>query len=313
MSDYDVVIIGGGPAGLSAGLYAGRANLKTAVIERGMPGGQASTTEMIENYPGFPGGIMGPELMMKMAEQTKNVGVEFITSNVEEIKADNSLYEIKTTSDTISTKAIIFATGAEPRELGVNGERKNRGRGVSYCATCDGAFFRDRKVAVIGGGDAAVEEAMYLTKIVEKVYLIHRRDTLRATKVVQDRAFKNPKIDFIWDSGVNEILGENKVEAVLIENLKTSEKRSIAVDGVFIYVGNDPITDFFRDLINTDEKGYVITDEKMHTSARGIFAAGDLRQKSLRQVVTAVADGAIAATEAEKYISELDSILSEKN
>lgn len=307
MPDYDVVIIGGGPAGLSAGLYAGRANLKTAIIERGMPGGQASTTEMIENYPGFPGGIMGPELMMKMAEQTKNVGVEFITSNVEEIKADNSLYEIKTTSATITTKALILSTGAEPKELGVSGERKNRGRGVSYCATCDGAFFRDRKVAVVGGGDAAVEEAMYLTKIVEKVYLIHRRDTLRATKVVQDRAFKNPKIDFIWDSAVSEIMGENKLEAVLIENLKTGEKRSITVDGVFIYVGNTPNTQFFNELVKIDEKGYIIADEKMRTSARGIFAAGDLRQKSLRQVVTAVADGAIAATEAEKYISALDS------
>lgn len=306
MTDFDVLIIGGGPAGLAAGLYAGRANLKTAILERGMPGGQASTTEMIENYPGFPEGIMGPELMMKMAEQAGRFGVEIITTNVEKINKIDAIYEIKTTDRTITAKTIILASGAEPQELGIQGERMLRGRGVSYCATCDGAFFRDRKVAVIGGGDAAVEEAMYLTKLVEKVYLIHRRDQLRATKVVQDRAFKNPKIEFIWNSTVDQILGNDKLEAVLIKDVNSGDKRSIAVDGVFIYVGNKPNTEFLNELVSFDQKGYIITNEHLQTSSPGVFAAGDVRQKTLRQVVTAVADGAIAAVEAEKYISELE-------
>ena len=305
MTDFDVVVIGGGPAGLAAGLYAGRANLKTAILERGMPGGQASTTEIIENYPGFPQGIMGPELMMKMAEQAKNFQVEFITTNVEEINPQDFYYQITCTDRTLTTKAIILATGAEPLELGVPGENYFRGRGVSYCATCDGAFFRDKKVAVIGGGDAAVEEAMFLTKLVEKVYLIHRRDQLRATKVVQERAFKNKKIEFIWNATVSEVLGNDKLEALLI-NLNNDEKRSIAVDGVFIYVGTQPNTKFLDHLVQLNDKGYIITNEGLQTSASGIFAAGDVRQKSLRQVVTAVADGAIAAVEAEKYISDLE-------
>lgn len=301
---YDVIIIGGGPAGLTAGLYAGRANLKTALVERGMPGGQAATTEMIENYPGFPEGIMGPELMLRMADQARRFGVEFVTTNVERVREEDGRFILSCTDREMVGRALIIATGAEPKELGVKGERELRGRGVSYCATCDGAFFRDKKVAVVGGGDAAVEEALFLTKLVDKVYLIHRRDALRATKVLQERAFANPKIEFIWNTTVAEILGTDKVEALLLQDVKTGEKRSIAVDGVFIYIGMKPNTEFIRELVRVDEGGYLITDDNLMTSVPGIFAAGDVRQKKLRQVITAAADGAIAAVAVEKYLEE---------
>lgn len=301
---YDVIIIGGGPAGLTAGLYAGRANLKTALVERGMPGGQAATTEMIENYPGFPEGIMGPELMLRMADQARRFGVEFVTTNVERVREEDGRFILSCTDREMVGRALIIATGAEPKELGVKGERELRGRGVSYCATCDGAFFRDKKVAVVGGGDAAVEEALFLTKLVDKVYLIHRRDALRATKVLQERAFANPKIEFIWNTTVAEILGTDKVEALLLQDVKTGAKRSIAVDGVFIYIGMKPNTEFIRELVRVDEGGYLITDDNLMTSVPGIFAAGDVRQKKLRQVITAAADGAIAAVAVEKYLEE---------
>ncbi|MDN5293327.1 MAG: thioredoxin reductase [Eubacteriales bacterium] len=301
---YDVIIIGGGPAGLTAGLYAGRANLKTALVERGMPGGQAATTEMIENYPGFPEGIMGPELMMRMADQARRFGVEFVTTNVERVREEDGRFILSCTDREMVGRALIIATGAEPKELGVKGERELRGRGVSYCATCDGAFFRDKKVAVVGGGDAAVEEALFLTKLVDKVYLIHRRDALRATKVLQERAFANPKIEFIWNTTVAEILGTDKVEALLLQDAKTGEKRSIAVDGIFIYIGMKPNTEFIRELARVDEGGYLITDDNLMTSIPGIFAAGDVRQKKLRQVITAAADGAMAAVAVEKYLEE---------
>lgn len=301
---YDVIIIGGGPAGLTAGLYAGRANLKTALVERGMPGGQAATTEMIENYPGFPEGIMGPELMMRMADQARRFGVEFVTTNVERVREEDGRFILSCTDREMVGRALIIATGAEPKELGVKGERELRGRGVSYCATCDGAFFRDKKVAVVGGGDAAVEEALFLTKLVDKVYLIHRRDALRATKVLQERAFANPKIEFIWNTTGAEILGTDKVEALLLQDAKTGEKRSIAVDGIFIYIGMKPNTEFIRELARVDEGGYLITDDNLMTSIPGIFAAGDVRQKKLRQVITAAADGAMAAVAVEKYLEE---------
>lgn len=299
---YDVIIIGGGPAGLTAGLYAGRANLKVALIERGMPGGQAATTHLIENYPGVES-IDGPSLSITMHKQAQDFGTEMITADVEKIEdADKKIKKVITTRGEYLTKAIILTTGAQPRLLGAPGEDTLRGRGVSYCATCDGAFFRGKELVVIGGGDSAVEEGIYLTRHASKVTIIHRRDQLRAQKILQDRAFNNEKITFIWDTVVEEIAGENKVEKVLIKNTKTGETSEYPCDGVFIYVGMEPNTGFFSDLPILNENGYVVTNSKMETAIPGIFAAGDGRDTVLRQVATAVGDGSIAAFYAGHYV-----------
>ncbi|TYO97759.1 thioredoxin-disulfide reductase [Desulfallas thermosapovorans] len=302
MNLYDVTIIGGGPAGLAAGIYAARAALKTVLLEKGMPGGLAASTEFIENYPGFAEGISGPELMMQMDAQARRVGLEVKSATAEAIKTVEDYFSVKTDEEVINTKTIILATGAQPQKLNIPGEEEFHGRGVSYCATCDGAFFRDKQVAVVGGGDAAVEEAIYLTKFVNKVHIIHRRGELRATKILQKRAMENEKIIFHWHSVVEKISGEATVQEIIIKDVRNGETRPLAVDGIFMYVGNRPVSDLVSGLIKVDERGYIITDENMHTSHPGIFAAGDVRQKLLRQVVTAVADGAIAAVAAEKYI-----------
>lgn len=304
MEKQEIIIIGGGPAGLSAGIYAARASLKVTLLEKGMPGGLAAGTEFIENYPGFAEGISGPELTMQMQSQATRFGLEIKSTNVESVKATEDGFEIKTDEGTMKSSTVILATGASPRWLNVKGEREFHGRGVSYCATCDGAFFKDKKVAVVGGGDAAVEEALFLTKFAEKVYIIHRRGELRATKIIQERAKQNPKIDFQWFSIVDQIKGSDTVDTLILQDTRDNSTRELAVDGVFIYVGTKPSSELVAGIVELDPQGYVITDENMKTSQPGLFAAGDVRQKSLRQVITAAADGAIAAVMAEKYLEE---------
>jgi len=305
VSLYDVTIIGGGPAGLTAGIYAARATLNTLLLEKGMPGGLAAGTEFIENYPGFAEGVGGPELMMQMDAQARRFGMKVQSDTAETIESGEDYFTINTDEGIITTKTIILATGAQPQKLDVPGEDKFHGRGVSYCATCDGAFFKDKEVAVIGGGDSAVEEALYLTKFASKVHILHRRGELRATKILQRRAIENDKIVLHWHSVVEKISGEATVNEVAIKDIRSGEIKSLAVNGIFVYVGTRPVSDLVAGLIKLDERGYIIADENMHTSRPGIFAAGDIRQKTLRQVVTAVADGAIAAVSAEKYIESL--------
>lgn len=302
---YDTIIIGAGPAGLAAALYAARAELKTLLIDKQGPGGQAATTHLVENYPGVQS-ITGPDLASNMFAQVMELGVELVVEEIQNISLDGKIKEIVTDGGEYKGKTVIIATGVEPRKLGVAGEMTFRGRGVSYCATCDGAFYKGKKVAVIGGGDSAVEEGNFLTRFVDKLYIIHRRSELRATKVIQKRAFDNPKIEFILNSVVKEIKGDKKVEEILIENVETGEKTNLKVDGVFVYVGNNPNTEFLKGQINVDELGYIITNEDMETNVPGVYAAGDVRVKSLRQIVTAAADGAIAAVKAEKYIETLE-------
>ncbi len=302
---YDVVIIGGGPAGLTAGLYTSRAMMKSLLIEKGIPGGQMATTYRIENYPGFDEGISGLELSQRMERQARKFGLEFSSGRVEEIRLDDN-EKVLITDDglEIRTKALIIATGVEPKSLKVDGEERFRGRGVSYCATCDGAFFRDKKIAVIGGGDSALEEALFLTRFAEEIFIIHRRDKLRATRILQERAFEESKIKFIWDSFVEKIEGDDTVNKIVIRNLKNDKTEFFSVSGVFIYIGSNSNTEFLRGLVNLDSNGFIITDEKMATSVPGIYAAGDVRTKTLKQIATAVGDGAIAAKSAEKYIED---------
>ncbi|MEW6273789.1 MAG: thioredoxin-disulfide reductase [Bacillota bacterium] len=304
----DLIIIGGGPAGLTAGIYAGRAKLDVLLLERGAPGGLASSTEMIENYPGFPEGIGGAELMAQMLAQAQRFGLAVQSASAEEISCSDRHFVVKTEDGVLQSRAVILATGAEHQLLHVPGEKELLGRGVSYCATCDGAFFRGKTVAVVGGGDAAAEEAIFLTRFAQKVLLIHRRGELRATKIVQQKAMANPQIEFVWHSIVEEILGESAVQGVRVKDVRTGETRVLAVDGVFIYIGQRPASRLVEELAELDERGYVITDDKMQTSCPGLFAAGDVRKKLLRQVVTAVADGAIAAVAAEKHIEELKAL-----
>ncbi|MGQ9531979.1 MAG: thioredoxin-disulfide reductase [Desulfotomaculales bacterium] len=303
--ERELVIVGGGPAGLAAALYAARAGLDTVLYEEGMPGGKAATTERIENYPGFPDGIGGVELMMNMQAQAQRFGARMVNVGVQAIEPGDGQFVLQTGEGRVTARAVILATGVTPRPLNVKGEAEFTGRGISFCATCDGPLFRDRVVAVVGGGDAAVEEALFLSRFARKVYLIHRRDALRATKVLQDRAFAEPKIEFLWHSVVQEVLGGPTVEAVLLRDVRSGETRAVAVDGVFVYIGMEPNSRLVRGLVALDEQGYVITDEEMRTSRPGIFAAGDVRRKTLRQVVTAVADGAIAAVTAGHYLEGL--------
>ena len=300
---YDTIIIGAGPAGMTAALYAARSNLKVALLEGGLPGGQMNNTSDIENYPGYAN-ISGPELAEKMFEPLENLGVEHLYGLVETIEDHGGIKKIITDDQVFETRTVIVATGSKHRLLGVPGEEELNSRGVSYCAVCDGAFFRDQDLLVVGGGDSAVEEAIFLTQFAKSVTIVHRRDELRAQKVLQDRAFANEKINFIWDSVVKEIKGENRVESVVIENVKTNQVTEHAFGGVFIYVGLDPVSDFTKDLQIQDESGWIVTDDHMKTSVAGVFAVGDVRQKDLRQVTTAVGDGAIAGQEAYKYITE---------
>ncbi len=303
-NSYDVLIVGGGPAGLTAGLYAARARLNCVLLERMMMGGQIATTDMVENYPGFPEGIAGSQIGPLFESQAKRFGLEVRQfqegSKIE--RRDNGFTVVCGNGDQIFSKSIIIATGSRWNSLGIPGEDRLRGAGVSYCATCDGAFFRDQELAVIGGGNSAVEEAVFLTRFASKVYIIHRRDQLRAEKVVQEKAFANPKIEMVWSHVPTEIVGEKEVEGVKIKDVKSGDERLLPVAGVFIYVGMKADSGIVSHLLETDERGYIKAGEDTVTTCSGIFAAGDVRTKPLRQVVTAVADGATAAAMAEKYL-----------
>ncbi len=302
---YDTIIIGGGPAGLSAGLYASRSRMKTLVIERAKYGGQATTTDELENYPGSIEDCTGTALSQRMRQQAEDFGTEFVKDEVVDTVLEGDIKVIKCRKGEYQAKTIIIATGATPRLGGFKNEIELRGRGVSYCATCDADFFTDLDIAVIGGGDSAITEAIYLAKFGETVTVVHRRDSLRAAKSLQEKAFANPKIKFIWDSVVEEANGEEILENLTIKNVKTGEVSTLDVNGCFVFVGYLPISELFKGKVNMTERGDIITDEEMRTNIPGVFAAGDVREKSLRQVITAAADGAIAATNAEHYIESL--------
>lgn len=305
MSEHDLVIIGGGPAGLTAGLYAARAKLSTIVLEREMLGGQMATTELIENYPGFSSASSGMELADAMREQGERFGLKIELTETTSVDFVGDVKTIETTIGTLTAKAAIIATGRRAQGLDVPGENELRGRGVSYCATCDGPFFRDKKVVVVGGGNSAIEEAIYLTRFASEVTVVHRRDELRADRVLQERAFAHEKMRFVLDSVVDRIEGDERVESVIVRNVKTGETRRIEAGGVFIYVGNTPNTELFEGQIELDERGYVIVDSDFATSAKGVFAAGDVRVGIAKQVATAVGDGAAAAISAERYLESV--------
>lgn len=305
-TDYDLVIIGAGPAGLTAALYAARARLNVLLLEKAAPGGQILVSDWIENYPGFPEGISGADLMMKMQEQVERFGLSATSATVESIDASDTVRQVKLSDKTVSTKAVLIASGASPRKLNVAGEDEFYGRGVSVCATCDAPFYREREVAVVGGGDTAIQESIFLTRFAKKVHVIHRRDELRATKIIQERAFAADGIEFVWDSVVESINGSDAgVESVTVKNVKTGDVKDLAVDGCFVLVGTSPNTGFVRGTVDLDDAGFIIANSKMETSVPGIFAAGDVRNTPLRQVATAVGDGAIATFMAIHYIENL--------
>jgi thioredoxin reductase (NADPH) len=303
---YDLIIIGGGPAGLTAGLYSSRARLNVLMLEKLAPGGQVMNTDWVENYPGFPDGISGFELVERMKNQAEKFGLKIQSDEVTglELSADQKI--VVTQKQRIETKALILCTGATWKKLGIEGEETLMGKGISYCATCDGPFYRDQDVAVIGGGDTAVEEALFLTRFVSRVYHIHRRDSLRAIKLLQERAFAEEKISFIWDTIPLRILGKNAVDGIELKNVKTGKITGKAVQGIFIFVGNNPNTELVRDLVELNKNGFIITDNNMETSIPGVFAAGDNRAKLFRQISTAVGEGAAASYSAERYLEGHD-------
>jgi thioredoxin reductase (NADPH) len=301
---YDVVIIGGGPAGLSAGIYAARGRQSTLLIEKGAVGGQIINAELVENYPGFADGISGIDLTQTMHRQATKFGLETLYAEVTAIEVNGKQKTVKTSDGDFIAGAIIITGGAERQKLGVPGEGQYTGKGVSYCATCDGAFFRNKKVVVVGGGNVAVTEALELTRFASKVTVIHRRNELRATKIVQEKAFANPKIEFLWDSAVEAITGNDFVKKITVANLKTGKKSVMDVDGVFVSVGSQPATGYLKGILTLDVNGAIIVNDRLETSVPGIFAAGDIRSGSIRQVVPAAGDGAVAAINAGKHISE---------
>ena len=301
---YDVVIIGGGPAGLTAGIYAGRAQLKTVIVEKGRPGGQIAQTDEVENYPGFPEGISGPELASRMVRQAEKFGARIVMDEVLGLEKAEGGYLVRGYERNYRARAVIVATGANPRRLGVPGEDKFYGRGVSTCATCDGFFYRDKEVVVVGGGDAAVEEGIFLTKFARKVTLVHRRDELRANKVAQKRAFQNPKMHFLFSHVVTEILGEDQVTGVRLKNLKTGEEYVYPTDGVFVFIGHEPNTAFLKGVVELRPDGYIAVRDEVFTSEPGIFAAGDVADPIYRQLTTSVGAGTRAAMMAERYLAE---------
>ncbi|MCK4411113.1 thioredoxin-disulfide reductase [Candidatus Bipolaricaulota bacterium] len=303
MTRYEVVIIGGGPAGLTAGLYASRAGLKSLLVERGALGGQMMNTTLVENYPGFPEGISGSELGSLMRRQAAKYGLEVVTAEVTSLTKGQP-HSISTTEGNFEASAIIIAAGSEYRKLGVVGEKRLSGRGVSYCATCDGFFFRNREIAVVGGGDTAITDALELAQYAKKVYVIHRRDQLRAGQVLQQRAFAHSKLEFVWSMVVEEVLGEKTVDGLKLRDVKTGQESILKVGGVFIAIGFTPNSRSFSNILELGNSGYIITDERRATSAPGVFAAGDIRQNSLRQIGTAVGDGVTAAISAFKYLQE---------
>lgn len=305
MKTYETIIIGGGPAGLSAGIYAMRSRLDTILVEKYMPGGQMVIIDYIENFPGFPQGVSGPDISAAMELQARHLGLEITSADVLSVDFSGQEKVVSTSEGEFRALTMIIATGAVPRRLGIPGEDRLTGKGVSYCATCDGAFFRDKEIAVVGGGNTAIQDAGFLSRFAKKLTIIHRRDALRATKILQERVFKNPKIEIAWNSVPIEMQGDPKLDGVVLRNVKDDSLRVLPVDGCFVLIGTDPNTEFLRGKVTLDPDGYIITDEDMETSASGVFAAGDCRRKSLRQMVTAAADGAIAAVAAEQYIEAL--------
>jgi thioredoxin reductase (NADPH) len=302
-SRHDLLIIGGGPAGLTAGIYAARETLDVILVEKGITGGIPAIVDHIENFPGFPEGISGMELMQRMRAQADrfNLKVDELVE-VESIMPEKGGFRIVTDNNEYQSRAVIIASGGHPRQLGVPGEKEMAGKGVSYCATCDGPFFKDADLVVVGGGNAAVQEALYLTKFARQVTIVHRRDQLRAQPILQEHAFKNPKIKIIWDSVVAQINGDEQLTGVTLRNVKTGDLREISAQGVFIFIGWIPNTDFVKDLLQLDEEGHIITDSNMQTSVAGIFAVGDVRSKPFRQIANAIGDGAIGALAASKYL-----------
>ena len=301
---YDVIVIGGGPGGYTAALYAARANLSVAILEKLSPGGQMGTTDVIDNYPGFPQGVNGFELAMQMKEGAERFGAQTQLAEVTQVELAGQVKTVHTSGGDYQARTVVLATGAHPRELGLPGERELRGRGVSYCATCDGMFYRGKTVVVVGGGNTAVSDVLYLSRLCEKVYLVHRRDTLRASKVYLDPLQKAENVEFVWDSEVKQLLRDQAVTGVRVRNKKTGEERDIPCGGVFVAVGHVPNTELYRGQVELDEAGYVLADETTQTNLPGVFAVGDLRKKPLRQVVTAASDGAVAAHFIEEYLNQ---------
>ncbi|MDV6378410.1 thioredoxin-disulfide reductase [Sporosarcina sp. GW1-11] len=302
---YDVIIVGAGPAGMTAAVYTARGNMSTLMLERGVPGGQMANTEDIENYPGFET-ILGPDLSTKMFDHAKRFGAEYAYGDVTKIEDGREFKTVYVGDKSYKARAIILTTGAEYRKMGIPGEAELTGRGVSYCAVCDGAFFRNKEIVVIGGGDSAVEEGTYLTRFANKVTIIHRRDELRAQKIVQERAFANEKIDFIWNTTVKQVNEKDgKIGSLTLVSTEDGSEREMETEGMFVYIGLDPLTEPFKDLGILDDNGYIETNDIMETKIPGIYAAGDVREKLLRQVVTATGDGSVAAQAAQKYIEEL--------
>lgn len=303
---FDTIIIGGGPAGLTAGIYAMRSRLNTILLEKYMPGGQIVVADFVENYPGFPSGISGPDLGMAIEQQARGLGLNIKSTDVISLDLSGKEKIIVTADGAIRAHTVIIASGANPRKLGIEGEERLTGKGVSYCATCDGAFFRDKDIAVVGGGNTAVQDAIFLTKFAKSVKIIHRRNSLRADKIIQERALKNAKIDMLWNTVVTDIKGTNIIEQLGLRNVEENKDYDIPIDGLFVLIGTDPNTGFLEGGVETDSAGYIKTNDDMETNIKGVYAAGDCRLKSLRQMVTAASDGAIAAFSAEQYIESLN-------
>jgi len=301
---FDVIIIGAGPSGYTAGIYCSRAGYDTLILSGILPGGQLVNTTEVENYPGFENGIMGPDLMIDMRKQSQRMGTTIIDDVVVDVDFRREPFKVLTDSEEYEGRAVIIATGANPRKLGIEGEEAFAGKGVSYCATCDGPFFRNLEIIVAGGGDSAIEEATFLTKFASNVHLVHRRGELRASKIMQERALSNEKIKFHWDSAITEVKGDQKMQQVILKNLKTNEETTLDAGGLFVAIGHDPNTQLFKDQIELDDAGYVILKNKTHTNIEGIFAAGDVHDRSYRQAITAAAFGCMAAIDVDKYLTE---------
>jgi thioredoxin reductase (NADPH) len=302
---FEVIIIGSGPAGYTAGVYTSRAKLKTLLISGSLPGGQLMTTSEVENYPGFPNGIFGPELMMNMRQQAERFGAKLLDDEVVEVDFKKRPFGIKTHGQEFRSESVVICTGASPRKLGLRAEQEFAGKGISYCATCDGPFFKGEDIAVVGGGDTAIEEATFLTKFGKSVKIIHRKDFLRASKILQEKAFENPKIDFVWDHVVSDISGNKKINSISVRNLRTGEERKIPVGGLFVAIGHEPNTSIFKGQLELDDRGYIVLTKNTKTSVDGVFAAGDVHDYRYRQAITAGGFGCMAALDVEKWLVEI--------
>ncbi len=303
-TEFDVVIIGAGPSGYTAGIYCSRSGYDTLILSGILPGGQLVNTTEVENYPGFEKGIMGPDLMIEMRKQTQRMGTTIVDDEVVNVDFRNTPFKILTASEEYEGRAVIIATGANPRKLGLEGEQTFAGKGVSYCATCDGPFFRNQELIVVGGGDSAIEEGTFLTKFATKVHLVHRRDELRASKIMQERALNNEKIKFHWNSEVVDIKGDQKMQQGIIKNVKTNEETTLDVGGLFVAIGHVPNTKIFKNQIDLDDEGYIVLKNKTHTNIEGVFAAGDVHDRKYRQAITAAGFGCMAAIDVDKYLTE---------